>query len=316
MWGLYWNQRKGGTEKALDYLQRSVQKDPEYAPAYAALTMSYSIASLTGVMPPAEANLKWKSAVAKTLELDSNSADAHYSLGGALLNLDWNWRDAERELRRAIQLNANLADAHLVYSNCLMALGRVDEAIAEVQKKVQLDPYSPQGTRFLGQFLIRARRYDEAIERIHKTLARSDLAPLDAGMEHMALGAAYQLKGLYPQAIEELQQAVKINEAEPYGRIVALGGLAHTYATWGRKSDALRELKRLKESPAMPERTYAIALAYAGLGDRDQSFQWLDTAFEGRPNLSLVWIKTDPRMDSLHADPRYGELLRRMGLPE
>ncbi len=315
MLGLYWNQRKGGTEKALDYLQQAIRKDPEFAPAYVALTLTYGIAGQVGLMPPDEANSKWRSAATKALELDSTSAEAHYALGGVLLNLDWKWRDAERELLLAIQLNANLADAHLLYSTWLMALGRVDEAVTEVQKKVQLDPYSPQGLHFLGQYLLRARRYDEAVERIRKSIARSDLAPSDAGMEHVFLGTAYQLKGLYPLAIEELRRAAKTDELDPYVRMISIGCLAHAFASSGRRAEALRELELLKGSVPAPDRAFLMALVYAALGDKDRAFQWLEGAFRDRA-LSMLLVKTDPRVDSLRSDPRYAELLRRMGLPE
>jgi tetratricopeptide (TPR) repeat protein len=196
----------------------------------------------------------------------------------------------------------------------MMRLGQVDEAIAEMKKKVQIDPYSPQGPRLLGQYLIRARRYDEAIERIRKNLERSDLGPVDAGHEHVALGIAYQLKGLYSQ-VEELQGAVKINEPEPYGQMVSIGSLAHAYASCGRRAEALRELALLKRSQAAPDREFHIGLVYSALGDKDQAFQWLDHAFQERAYM-LSFIKTDPRIDPLRSDPRYPDLLRRIGLPE
>jgi TolB-like protein/DNA-binding winged helix-turn-helix (wHTH) protein/Tfp pilus assembly protein PilF len=315
LWGVYWSQRKGGTEKSLEYLERSVRKDPGYASAYAALARTYQGASLYGVMPPEEAYSKSSAAVTKALELDDMLAEAHTALGGLLLFEDWKWYDAEREFQRAVQLNPNLPDTHRDYAVCLMALGRIDEAIVEMKKKVQLDPFSPEGPRLLGQFLFRARRYDEAIQRIHKNLERSDLTPLDAASEHIALGLAYFFKGMYPQAIEELENGVKFSQTDPYVRMTSYGCLAFGYARAGHKAEALRNLALLKEFPLITDRAYHIAFVYGALGDKDQAFQWLDRAFQER-SLMFSLIKTDPRIDPLRSDARYSQLLPRMGLPE
>ncbi len=315
LWGLYWSQRKGGTEKSLEYLERAVRKDPGYAPAYAALANTYQEASLYGVMPPKEAYSKSSATVTKALELDDTLAEAHTALGVLLLFQDWKWYDAEREFQRAVQLNPNLPETHRDYAVCLVALGRIDEAIVEMKKKVQLDPYSPEGPRLLGQFLFRARRYDEAIERIHKNLERSDLAPLDAASEHIALGLAYFFKGTYPQAIEELENGVKFSQTDPYLRMTSYGCLAFGYARTGHKAEALRNLALLKKFPPITDRAYHIAFVYGALGDKDQAYQWLDRAFQER-SLMFSLIKTDPRIDPLRSDARYSQLLHHMGLPE
>ncbi len=284
MWGLYWSQRKGGTEKALRYLQQATEKDPGYAPAYAALAGAYGGAVNFGLMPANEGTAKWNGAATKALDLDETLAEAHASLAGLLQNRDWKWNDAEKEFARAVQLNPNLADTHAGYAECLVRLGRMDQAVAEIRRKLQLDPYSPVGHHFLAQYLLRARRYDEAIERVRTTLEQSELA-------------------------------VKLNDADPFFRMISVGSLAHAYAAAGRMRQALRELTVLKQSLPAPDRAFQVALVYTALGDNDQAFEWLNNACHER-SYFVTFIKTDPRMDSLRSDPRYSDLLRRMGLPE
>jgi TolB-like protein/DNA-binding winged helix-turn-helix (wHTH) protein/Tfp pilus assembly protein PilF len=318
LWGLYWAARKGADEKSLNYLQQATRQDQGYAPAYAALATAYANAVARGAVPPTEGYPKQMAALTKALELDGTLAEAHNSLA-VLLEADWNWRDAEKEHRRALELNPNLSDAHAAYSYWLVRFGRMDEAIAEAKRVIRLDPYSlsgPQtGPHMLAEYLVRARRYDEAIQRIHKTLEESNLTPFDVGMERVMLGTSYLQKGLSSQAREELEQAVRLNEPDAFLRMMAVGSLAHAYGVTGRRKDALRELDRLKQMQPLPDRPFQIALVYTTFGDKDRAFQWLNEACAQRSYL-ITFIKVDPRFDALRSDLRYPDLLRRIGLPE
>jgi tetratricopeptide (TPR) repeat protein len=163
---------------------------------------------------------------------------------------------------------------------------------------------------FHGFMLLRARRYDDGIDHGRKMLGLTDI-PGAAGVGHFILGLAFDLKGASAQAVEELQQALPW----PEGQRDRVAALAHAFAVSGRKGEALKELGILQKMPASPELSYEMAVVYTGLSERDRAFEWLDKAYDER-DYSLSLIKADPRMDPLHSDPRYAELMRRMGLPE
>ncbi len=306
--GVYWDD-KGDEAKALDYFLEATKKDPNYAAAYAALSGSYALMINAGLITAKEGYPKWRAVVTKAMELDDTLADAHVSLGVLLLYHDWNWRDSEKELQRAIQLNPSLAITHICYGDVLSMTGRLDQAIAELTRARQLDPYSLAANLILGGILRFARRNDQAIELGRKML------DLDASSAHATMGLAYEQEGNSEQAISELRQAVTLGKDELLlPQIVA--DLAHAYAVFGKKQQALQLLSELKEmSKRRFVQSWSFAIIYVGLGDKDQAFAWLDKAYDERPS-DIESIKVDPRMQPLRSDPRYRELLLRMGLPQ
>jgi serine/threonine protein kinase/tetratricopeptide (TPR) repeat protein len=305
--GVYWDD-KGEEGKAFDHFLDATKKDPSYAAAYAALSIAYGYAIDGGLMSDKEGYPKWRAAVTKAMELDDSLAEAHVSLATLLQYHDFNWRDAQREFQRAIQLNPNLATAHQEYGDGLAMTGRLEEAIAEETRAQQLDPYSVFINAMRGGMLVFAGRNDEAIQQGRKML------DLDAGFAHAVLGSAYEQKGNSEQAISEFQQAVKLQKDHPL-LPETMANLAHAYAVFGKKQEALRLLAELKE---MSKRRFvpawAFAIVYAVLGDKDKAFGWLDKAYDERPS-DVMNIKVDPRMEPLRSDPRYQDLLLRMGLP-
>jgi TolB-like protein/Flp pilus assembly protein TadD len=306
--GVYWDDKLDEV-KALNYFVEATKKDPNYAGAYAALSGAYALLINVGLMPDKEGYPKWRAAVTKAMELDDTLAEAHVSLGVLLQYHDLNWRDAEREFQRAIQLNPNLAAAHQDYGDGLAMTGRLDEAIAEETRAQQLDPYSVITNFMRGSMLIFAGRSDEAIQQGRKML------DLDAGFAHSLLGSAYEQKGNSEQAIFELQEAVKLRKDHPL-LPTAMADLAHAYATFGKKPEALHllsELKEMSKRQLVPSTVFATV--YAALGDKEGAFEWLDKAYNERPG-DLTNIKVDPRLAPLRSDPRYQELLLRVGLPK
>ena len=309
--GIYWRQ-KGvvGAPRALDYFQQAVAKDPSYAEAYAALSGSYGLMGVNGLLPAKEAYLQQQTALTKALELDPTLADAYVARGNFLMRREWNWQDAERDFQRALQLNPNLAEAHGIYAWGLGSIGRLDEAVTEARRAVRLDPFSTSHNFALGQILVFAGRSDEALE-----LGRSML-DWNARVAHRLMGLAYEQKGNLDLAIAEFQQRLESMGPDDTLLPDSIAELAHAYAVSGRRREALQLLSELTE---MSKRRFvspwALALVYAGLGDKDRAFQSLEKAADGRSADLRENLKTDQRMAPLRSDPRYRELLRRMGLP-
>jgi len=302
--GLYWYD-KHQMDKSFAYLEDATKKDPNYAPAYAALSTTYPFMIYEYGLPMKEALPRWRAAVSKAIELDDGLAEAHVALGFLLQHHDWNWTEAERELKRAIQLNPNLAEAHVWYSTDLGSLGRLDEAIAESARAVQLSPYSIAANAFDAQYLIDAGQFPKALEQARKIL---DLAP-DAA--HDMMGLAYEQMGDLSQAISEFQIEVKDTKRS----FSSLANLAHAYAVAGDKPQALKLLAELQElSKRRIVDSWEFAIVYVGLGDKDRAFEWLNKGYEERPS-NLPNLKADARMNLLRSDSRYQELLLRMGLP-
>lgn len=306
--GVYWSD-KFDEPKALGYFQEAVQRDPNYAAAYAALSFTYGVMVGYGLMPAEEGDPKWRAAVTKAMELDDTLADVHVSLGILLQYHDWNWTGAEREFERAVQLNPNQPSVHLVLGDNFCITGRLDQAIAEERRARQLNPYSVNHNYMLGYTLEFAGRNDEAIQ-----LGRMML-DLDPWYAHWVMGLAFEHKGDSQHAITELKEMVKLGKDGtqlPQG----VADLAHAYAVFGRKKEALQllaELTEMSKSRFVP--SWAFAIVHVGLGDKDRAFQWLDKAYDERPS-DLQNIKVDPRMEPLRSDPRYQDLLLRMGLPK
>jgi eukaryotic-like serine/threonine-protein kinase len=305
--GLFnWNKRTPESLKSsLDYYNQAIAKDPVYAQAYAGLALTYVLLPEYSVSPPREALPKAKAMAKKALELDETLAEAHTALGYSLFSYDWNFPEADREFQRAIELNPNYATAHQWRGEALIAVQRFDESIAEAKRAVELDPFSLIINHALGYSYLRARQYDQAIEQYRKTIE------LDQGwyLSHWFLGATYEAKGLPREAIAEYQKAVALNE-DPY----ALSFLGHVYGASGRKDEAMKILAQMSEMAKQRYvAAYNFAVVYAGLGDHDRAFEWLERSYQDHA-YDLTYLKSDPQFDNLKSDPRFADLVRRVGL--
>ncbi len=304
-----WNKRtEEGLREALVLFGESVEKDPRFAPAYAGLADTYVTLGDDGFLPPRDAFPKAKEAANKALELDDALAEGHVSLGAVKFYYDWDWPGAESEFKRAIELNADHAVTHQLYSLVLMVTGRIEEGLAEISAAQRLNPVSPSIGADVGWRLYLRRQYDRAIAECEKTLRlEPDYAPA-----HNRLGLVYEQKGMMRRAISEHQKASELSR----GSVYASADLARVYAMVGKQSEArkiLRDLgQRTRQSYVLP---FDLALIHLGLDEKDQALELLEKAVDDR-NGDLVFLKLDPRFDSLRSEPRFQDLLRRMNFPE
>jgi TolB-like protein/DNA-binding winged helix-turn-helix (wHTH) protein/Flp pilus assembly protein TadD len=305
----FWNKRTGNDlEKAVDYFNRSINKDPNYAQAYSGLADSYALMGdwEYGVMAPQEAFAKAKAAAIKALALDGTLGEAHTSLAFSLDLFDWDWESAGKEYRRAIELNPSYATAHQWYAWHLIVLGQNSEAIAEIRKAESLDPLSLIISADMADVLLVARRYDESIQQSRKTI---EMDPR-FGVAYYQLGQAFAQKHMHQEAITEFQKAIGFSG----GNKTFTASLAYAYAVSGRTNDALNILKDLNEpSKNGFSNASEIALVYIGLNNKDQAFASLEKAYKERFNPSII---RRPYFDPLRADPRFHDLLGRIGLSQ
>ncbi len=304
----FWNQRsEASLLNAIDQFNKAIEADPRYAPAYSGLADCYTTLGYLSYLDPLDAFPRARDAATKALELDPSLAEAHTSLAYFNLYHAWNWAEAENEFKKAIELNPNYATAHDWYSYYLMAMGRFDDAWKEVNRAHELDPLSVTISTDIGFNYYYRRSYDEAINQLRATLSVSPKFPL----AHLWLGRAYQQKKMYSEAIDEFN---KTDAALP-GWVVTIAGMGHAYGEWGHQAEAKQVLVRLNEMAREKYVTpYGVALVYAGLGDKDQAFAWLNKAVAGRSHW-LVWLNRDPRWDRIRSDPRFDDLQKRVGLP-
>ncbi len=305
----YWNKRTpDGIQKAIESFQQAIEKDPSYALAYAGLADCYHVPA--NPLPPRERMPLAKAAALKALQLDDTLVEAHTTLARVLFVYDWDWPAAEKEFKRAIELNPRYAPAHQWYGGYLSAIGRFREADAEKKRALELEPLSLIVNFEVGLALYSSRNYDQAIDQFQKTLE------LDANFPppHTFLAAAYEQKGMFEEAITAFQRAMSVTQSP--AKTLAMAGLGHVYAVSGRKTEArkiLAELQRLSEHSYV--QATDVALVYAGLGDKDKAFAWLDKAYEEH-SFALSNLKVEPRFDLLRSDPRFTDLLRRIGLTQ
>ena len=296
-----------GLQKAIEYFQQALEKDPAYAPAYAGLADSYNLLAFFNVFPPREVMPKAKAAAVKALELDDNLAEAHVSLGWAGFTYDLDWPAAGKHFERAIVLNPAYPLAHSYYSLYLGALGRPEEGLTEAKRALDLDPVSPAINHYVVVQLYLARRFDEAIEQCRKTL---ELDPSFTAV-HGTLAEVYSAKGMYREALAEYEEYSALSGGSP--RSTAFVGYAH--ARLGQRSQAFRVLEQLRAASKqkyVPALSFAIV--YVGLGEKEQAFLWLEKAYDERTN-SLAYLKVQATWDPLRSDPRFADLVRRIGLP-
>jgi len=304
----YWNLRtEEGLKKSSEYFQQAIEKDPGYALAYAGLADTYGVVATWNVMAPKEAYPRAKAAAFKALEMDETLAEAHALLGSAREEYDWDWVGAEKEFKRAIELNPGYATAHQWYAEYLSVMGRHNEAIAEAKRAQELDPLSLMINAIGGRVFFYARRYDEAIAQCRRTLE------LNPGFypAHLFLAWAYEQEKRYAEAISEYQKAIAPGQSNP----LLAAELARGYVAAGKRTEALTVISQMGElSKRRYVSSYVIAQIYTALGDTGRAFQWLEKAYQERDS-QLAWLKAEPGFDSLRSDPRFQNLLRRMNFP-
>ena len=294
-------------QKATEYFQQALEKDPAYARAYAGLADSYNILAFFSVFPPREVMPKAKAAAVKALELDDNLAEAHVSLGWAGFTYDLDWPAAGKHFERAVVLDPAYPLAHSYYSLYLGALGRSEESSTEAKRALDLDPVSPAILHYVVVQLYLASRFDEAIEQCRKTL---ELDPSFTPV-HGTLGHVYAAKGMYREALAEYEKFATLSGGSSGS--TAFVGYAH--ARLGQRSYAFRVLDQLRAASKqryVPALSFAIV--YVGLGEKEQAFMWLEKAYDERTN-SLAYLKVTAWWDPLRSDPRFADLVRRIGLP-
>jgi len=304
----FWNKRTAdGLKVALAYFNQAVDEDPKYAQAYSGLADTYALLGdwQYAAMTPKEALPKAKAAAIKALELDSTLGEAHNSLAFVLDGFDWDLDAGGKEFRRAIDLNPSYATAHHWFAWHLSLLGRYDEAIAEMRKAENLDPLSLIINADLAELLVLAHSYDESIRQSNKTI---EMDP-NFAMAHNQLAQGYLEKHMYSEAVTELEKAVRLSGGSP----TCIANLARAYAASGKRSEAIRLLSGLQKR-SNPTYSYGseIATIYASLGDRDQAMNWLEKAYEERFNPGVL---LRPGFDPLRSDPRFEDLVHRIGLP-
>ncbi len=303
--GLFYDRRKEieSQRKALDYYHGAIALDPNFALAYAGMSSTYTFLAESSVDAKEALSLS-KAATMKALELDDSLAEAHWALADIKAN-EWDWAGAENQYKRAIELNPSLAGAHYDYAYYLSCLERHSEALAEIKRAQELDPLNLHFRATEGFILLFARRYDEAIQRLQSVIKTEPDNPVG----HNFLGYTYASKGLYPEAIAEYQKFVSLEKGSTSGECY----LGYAYAMSGKHSEALALLQKLKTtkeyvSPA------ELAILWVGLGNKEEALDLLGKAYEAH-DLQLRHLNVDRHYDSLRAEPRFQDLVRRVGLP-
>jgi non-specific serine/threonine protein kinase len=304
----YWNKRtQDGYLKSVEYLQQAIARDPAYALAYAGLADSYIGLGFYGWSPPQDAMPQAKAAASKALQIDGNLAEAYASLGYVSLVYDWDWEAAGNQLQHAIALNPSYPMAHQWYTVSFIARGHFDEALGENKRVLDIDPLSLMGNYQTATIHFYAKHYDQAIEECNKTVE------MDAGfpLTYNILGRAYAAKGMYREALSEYERAWALTP-NPF----ALAWEGYVYGRMGDRGHALELVNQLR---VLSKQRYVSPLAFAdifsGLGDKDQAFFWLEKGYEERVS-QLVLIEIEPMFDPLRSDPRFADLVRRVGIPQ
>lgn len=306
----YWNKRSDeNLTRAIGYFERATNLDPQYALAYAELSDCYAIisAEIFGTMPASEAAPKAKAAALRALELDPTLVEAQTSLATEKFNYEWDWAGASEGFEHAIGLNPSYATAYQRYSLYLIAMGKVQDSFAQIQKARELDPLSLSINFSLGWRLYMARQYDAAIAQLKNTL---DMDP-SYELPHLVAGQAYAQKGNYPLAIAELRQAVNLSHGTP----LMVSALAYAYGHSGNRVEAETLLAQLKaKAITQYVSPYYFAIVCVGLSRNEEALDWLDKAYVDRSN-GLVFLQMEPELDGLRSHPRFVALQRRLRFP-
>jgi eukaryotic-like serine/threonine-protein kinase len=305
----YWYKRTPeGFLKAREFFQQAIDKDPTYALAYAGLADTYAQLSFFNVFPPQEVMPKAKAAAAKALQIDDQLGEAHVSLGYVRFTYDFDWKLAGKHFDQALRLNPSYTRSHTFYPLYLSSFGRTDEAIEVAGKAAQLDPISPGLSHSLAIQLYLGRKFDEAIAQSQKTMEIDPNYPVALAV----LGQSYAAKGDYAEALRYIEkyQAITRNSAMS----LSLAGYVH--ARLSQRTEAMRTLEQLNTSSKTGfTPSLYFALIYVGLGDRDKAFAWLNKSYDER-FARLSYLNHEALWDSLRDDPRFAELIKRIGIPQ
>src|SRR3984893_13996664 len=299
-----------GFEKAFHYFRQAIDTDPTYALAYAEMGETYCWGGATGILPAREALLKAKSAALKAVEIDDTLGEAHNALAWVKYEYDWDFKEAEQEFKRALELSPGNANVHLWYGNFLVQAGRVDESFAEFKIAQTLDPLSPIIGSLAATPFMASRRYDEAIANLQKVL---ELAP-SAGLPYFYLQTAYEGKGDYPNAIDAAGKLALAFGDKPEAVSARSATLRNAYAKSGPRGYWLGRLESLQADwKKNPGDGFSFAPHYGRLGDKDKAFEWLDKAYAAHSQDLTFSLLVEPAFDSLRSDSRFEDLLHRMG---
>lgn len=312
----HWNKLTGeDIRKSIEYFNQAIARDPNYALAYAGLADSYIALPTSSNTPSSEANIKAREAAMKALAIDDTIAEAHTSLAGVKQLYEWDFAGAEREFKRAIELNPNYTTAHMWYSQFLSSLGRHAEAIAEAKRAQEVDPLSLPANVALGNTYLDAHQPDEAIAQLQRTIG------MDKNFQraHGTLAEAYLAKEMYEDAIAEFEKvwaSSPRNSPEQAARKATM--LKDGYRKSGAKGfwEKFLELRIENMKRGYTVSPIAMAAAYARTGDKDRAFEWLEKAYTERDQYLFYNLKTDYHFDGIRSDPRYANLLQRIGLPQ
>jgi eukaryotic-like serine/threonine-protein kinase len=304
----YWNKRSGETlEKAVEYFQLATRLDESYAPAYAGLADCYTLFSRYDLVSPKESFPLAKKAAIEALRIDPSLAEAHTSLAYTISRYEWDWAGAEKEFKRALELDPNYATAHQWYGELLINLGKQDEGTREIKQALQLDPLSLILGGMLSYAYYMGRQYDLAIDQAQKTLELDPAYP----RTYLRLGKVLIQKSRYQDAISILEKGSLLSNYRPSYMAI----LGYAYAMSGDKEKALKIIEELKvKSKQSFVSPYNVALIYVGLGDREQTFHWLEEAYRVRDDWLSEQFSSEPAWDPIRSDQRYKSLLRRMNL--
>ena len=314
----YWNQRNSAAIKeSIGYLQKATELDPNFALAYVGLADAYNIGNILGVYSAKESLPEARAAATKALALDPSLAEAHAALGMVKSHYDFDLVGAQREFLKAIELNPNSAYAHLFYSNCYLApMGRMSEAIAENQRALELDPLSLPINNFMGMTYMFAENYEKAYQQFQHTIAMDPTFPL----AHLYFSWLLTTMGKYEESIKENEKSELLGGSSPEDAAAEAAAMLQAFKTGGEKGFWQKNLERtlltLKQSGSDSADATGVASAYALVGDKDNAFKWLDKAYEERDGADIMLLKCVPPFKSLRGDPRFADLLRRLGLPD
>jgi TolB-like protein/Tfp pilus assembly protein PilF len=305
----YFNQRtEDALNKSIASFQQAIARDSGYAAAYSGLAEAYAMLGFRGGLPSKEARARAKTAALRAIELDDTLAEPHASLAFIAETYEWNWVTAEREYKRALELNPGDAQTHNWYAGYLIYIGRFDEGISEAKRARDLDPLSLPINNALAGRLLASSHYDEALRQVQQTLELdAQFAPA-----HQTLGWVYLHSGNQKEAIREFQTALKLSGTEDTDLQLDLG---FAYAVLGKRDEARRILAKLEKPHEGVVPSGSVAILHGALGESNEAFAWLEKAYKER-DPQLTYIKAGRRFEPLRKDPRFGQLVRRIGLPD
>jgi tetratricopeptide (TPR) repeat protein len=304
----YWNKRTpGDLQKAIGFFQQAIEKDSNYALAYSGLADTYALLVAYTAESPKELMPKAKAAALKALVLDDNLAEAHTSMGQIAAYYDFDFATAEKEYRRALDLNPNYPTAHQWLAEHLAAMKRFDEALVSIRRALDLDPLSIIINRIYADILVDARRFDEGIEQYQRTIELDPNFPTS----RYFLGRAYEARGMYEQAIKEYETAGRLTNLPPEMQ----KKMNEAYVKSGWQGYLQASLDQILAAQGIRFPPFVVATSYARVGRKDEAIAWLEKGYEER-DFRMTMISVAFEFDDLRSDPRFKDLVRRLGLPE